>query len=507
MAVERCDSGWDHLGKGEHAAHSFWSSLSCFFCLVSCLKLLYEKGLFYYRDFMHRLTIKSNVPQLLCLDLHDATIRQTHHLYDQATTPTFFPYLVLGGVVGNQCIRSTAFSKLFFWVITERLKVDVNSGHKAQRPIKPALSSTYNGVFVRGQLPRSMPNGLLCIDVAGCDLVSASLRSSCHTALGGTFKLGIICPSKPAHAVIPKSSCCTLSGARNRHLSSFVESATGLITLCLCFIPTSAAPIAELVQIPDLVYLIRQPGGHNLHLLRRATSIHDARWRAMVIGGTIGSTAGAAILGIGIYLLFRARRRRTTDHSRSGSQPIEMQPTRSFRARTSNLTQVPRSRPPARAQTHDTSGGPSSWVAKTPRTPSLASLELQPRLSHPRDINRATHIRASTGSQFTEHFEPVLGSHRRFSGGPSTGDNSQSPGTTTHHLQGSTDPQGSGERTEPPIINTSIPEQLHERFGRPRSESQLTAPLPPGAAAPVESVGNYTPPEASTTPHSRIQLS
>ncbi|CUA70691.1 hypothetical protein RSOLAG22IIIB_04287 [Rhizoctonia solani] len=530
MAVERCDPGWDHLGKGEHAAyvllftleictrtpcnilsssHSFWSSLSCFFCLVSCLKLLYEKGLFYYRDFMRSLATKSNVPQLLCLDLHDATIRQTHHLYDQATTLTFFPHLVLGGVVGNQRIRSTAFSRLFFWAITERLKIDVNSGHKTQRPIKPPLPSTYDGVFVRG-LPRSVLNDLLCADIAGCDLVSpngASLRSSCRTALGGTFKLGIICPSKPAHAAIPKSSCCTLSGARNRHLSSFVESATGLITLCLCFIPTSAAPIAELVQIPDLVYLIRQPDGHNLHLLRRATSTHDARWRAMVIGGTIGSTAGAAILGIGIYLLFRARRRRTADLSRSESQPIEMQPTRSFRARTSNLTQVPRSRPPPRAQTHDTSGGPSSWVAKTPCTPSLASLELQPRLSHPRDINRATHIRASTGSQFTEHFEPVLGSHRRFSGGPSTGDNSQSPGTTTHHLQGSTDPQGSGERTETPIINTSIPEQLHERFGRPRSESQLTAPLPPGAAAPVESVGNYTPPEASTTPHSRIQLS
>ncbi|KDN47065.1 hypothetical protein RSAG8_03842, partial [Rhizoctonia solani AG-8 WAC10335] len=135
MAVEHCGSGWDYLGRGEHAAYvlsftlqictrtscntlastrSFWPSLSCFFCLVSCLQLLYEKGLFCYRDFMHHLTIKSNIPQLLCLDLHNATLRRTHHPHDQATTPIFFLYLALGGVVGNQLVGSTASSKLSF---------------------------------------------------------------------------------------------------------------------------------------------------------------------------------------------------------------------------------------------------------------------------------------------------------------------------------------------------------------------------------------------------------
>ncbi|KDN47063.1 hypothetical protein RSAG8_03840, partial [Rhizoctonia solani AG-8 WAC10335] len=88
-----------------------------------------------------------------------------------------------------------------------------------------------------------------------------------------------------------------------------------------------------------------------------------------------------------------------------------------------------------------------------------------------------------------------------------TGDNSQSPSTATRHFQGSADPQGSGERAEPNTISTSTPEQLHELSGRPRSDSQMTAPLPPGAAAPVESVGNYSPPEASNTQSPRIQLS
>ncbi|KAL5633390.1 hypothetical protein ACGC1H_003776 [Rhizoctonia solani] len=535
MAVERCDPGWDYLGKDEHAAyvvsftlefctrtscntlsssHSFWSSLSCFFCLVSCLNLLYGKGLFCYRDFMRRLTIKSNLPQLLCLNLHYATLRRTHHPYDQATTPTFFLYLALGGVVGNQLIRSTVSSKLSFWVTTERLKIDVKSGHATHRLRKLLVSTTsHNANSIPEQLPRSMQNDLefLSVDTTGCNFFvpsnGASLCPSCCT-LGATFKLGVICPSKPAHALIPKSSCHTLSGTRDRNLGGFAQLAAGLATLCLCFIPTSATHIAESVQIPDVVHLIRQSDRGNLHLVRRATSAHDARWRAMVIGGTIGSTAGAAILGIGIYLLFRARRkRRTTDASQPESEPIEMYPTRFSRARSSSITQVPRSRPPPQTQAHDASGGPGSWVGKTPRTPSLASLEIQPKLLHPHDINRATHIRASTGSQFTEHFEPVLGSHRQFPGGPSTGDNSQSPGTTSRYFQESAGPQGSGERAQPNTTSTSTPEQLNDHIGRARSNSQMTAPLPPGAAAPVESVGSYIPPEASNTPTPRIQLS
>ncbi|CAE7092379.1 unnamed protein product [Rhizoctonia solani] len=507
MAVEHCDPGWDYLGKDEHAAYVFSFTLEIF----SCLKLLYGKGLFYYRYLMHRLTIKINIPQVLCLDRHDATLRRAHHHYEpllEATTPTFFPCLVLGGVVGNRLVRPTAFSGLTGWVITERLKIDANSGHAA-RSIFSISSTSYNETVTRGRPVKLLLTGLLGVSTADCHFpVPPSGACPCRATLGATFKLGVICPSKPAHTVIPNSSCRTPSGMRNRNLSGFTGSAAGLITLCLCFVPTSAAYIAESVQIRDVVHLIPHAGSGGLHLVRRATSTHDASWRSMVIGGTIGSTAGAAILGIGIYLLFRARRkRRTADLSRSESEPIEMQPTRSSRARSSNVTQVPRSRPPPRAPAHDTSGGPSSWAAKTPRTPSLASLELQPRLLHPRDISRATHIRASTGSQFTEHFEPVLGGHRRFSGGPSAGDNGQSPGAETRRFQGSADLQGSAEHADPGPISTSTPEQLQERFGRPRSDSQMTAPLPPGAAAPVESVGNYTPPEASNIQPPRIQLS
>ncbi|KAH7335470.1 hypothetical protein B0J17DRAFT_708151 [Rhizoctonia solani] len=532
MAVERYDPGWDYLGKGEHAAYvlsftlgictwtscnilsssrSFWSLLSRFFCLVSYLNLIYENGLFYYRDFMHRLTIRSNFPRLLCLDLHDATFRQTPHPHThplEATTPTFR----LGGIVGNdQLVHSTGSSTITSCVTTECLKIDVDPGHATHCPIQLLVSTPDN--TANGQLLRHILNGLLSIAVVSCnffvlsDGASGLLCSACRTNLQAKFKLGIISPSKPAHAVIPKSSCRTPSGTQNHNLNSFAESAAGLIILCLCFIPASAAHIAEPAQIPDVVYLIPQSDDGGLHLGKRDLSTHDAQWRAMVIGSTIGSTAGAVILGIGIYLLFRARhRRRTTDLTRSESQPIEMQPTGS-RAMPSNSTRAPRSRPPPRAPVQETSGGPSSWMAKTPRTSSLTSLELQPRLFHPRDISHATHIRASTGSQFTEHFEPVLRAQRRLSGGVITEDACQPPGKATQHFHTSADPQGSGEPVEPDIINTSTPEQLREQSERPRSNSQMTTPLPPGAAAPVESVGNYMPPEASNTPNSRIQLS
>ncbi|CAE6457117.1 unnamed protein product [Rhizoctonia solani] len=267
MAVEHCDPGWDYLGKDEHAAYvfsftleictrtscntlsssrSFWPLLPCFFYLVSCLKLLYGKGLFYYRYLMHRLTIKINIPQVLCLDRHDATLRRAHHHYEpllEATTPTFFPCLVLGGVVGNRLVRPTAFSGLTGWVITERLKIDANSGHAA-RSIFSISSTSYNETVTRGRPVKLLLTGLLGVSTADCHFpVPPSGACPCRATLGATFKLGVICPSKPAHTVTPNSSCRTPSGMRNRNLSGFTGSAAGLITLCLCFVPTSAAYI------------------------------------------------------------------------------------------------------------------------------------------------------------------------------------------------------------------------------------------------------------------------
>ncbi|KAJ1306620.1 hypothetical protein OPQ81_007617 [Rhizoctonia solani] len=517
MTIQHCNPRWDYLGKHEHTARSFWSLLSRYLYLASCLKLLYEKGIFCYRGFMQRLTIRCDFLQHPCLNLHDATLRRTRQSDDallETTASTFFPYLALGPVFDSQFVRPTVSSGIFSRVTSECLKIGASFGQAPHRPIQlSASTSSHNATLTTGQPTRSTLHSPLDKGVVGCNFSahsnspSSSLCSCRLTALGDTFKLAVPSSSKPAHPVATKSSCSTLPGTRNRNLNNFAESAAGLITLCLCFTPTNAMPIAETVQKLDAFYLIPQSSSGGLHLSRRDAPTHDANWRAMVIGSTIGSTAGAVILGIGIYLLFRARRkRRSADPSRSESQPIEMQPTIA-RARSSNTTQMPRSRPLPRAHPHDTSAGPSSWVAKTPRTPSIASLELQPRLLHPRDISRATHIRASTGSQFTEHFEPVMGAHRRPLGGLSPGDHDQSPVTTSHDFQRSADPQGSNQRPEPNTMGTDTPIQTPQQSKRPRTDSQMTAPLPPGAAAPVESIGSYSPPEASNAPNTPIRLS
>ncbi|CAE6418250.1 unnamed protein product [Rhizoctonia solani] len=368
-------------------------------------------------------------------------------------------------------------------------------------------------LFLDNQLGLCSTAALLNVDVVNSDFfvspidASNSLCPSCRTILEATFNPSGIFRSNSGRAVIPKSLCSASSGTQNRNFKGIVKSAASVTALCLYLTPANAAHIAKDARIPGIVFLVPQSDDANSHLGRRDTSTHDphdARWRGMVIGSTIGGTAGAVILGIGIYLLFRARRKQRV--LRSESQPMQMEPVRSSRARSLNITQVPRARPPPRTQAQDTSGPPSSWAAKTRRTPSLASLELQPRLLHPRDISRATHIRASTGSQFTEHFEPVFGGHRRPSGGMCA-DSNQSPNTIIHHSQEGTDPQGSGQHGDPNAPSASSHEEALERSERPRSDSQMTATLPPGAAAPVESVGNYTPPEAAVTQSSRIQLS
>ncbi|QRW16952.1 hypothetical protein RhiXN_04954 [Rhizoctonia solani] len=301
-----------------------------------------------------------------------------------------------------------------------------------------------------------------------------SLCPICRTMPEPTFSPGGIFPSDSVLGVIPKSLCSASSGTPNYNLKGIVKSA---------------------------------PYDANSRLDRRDTSTHDsrgARWKGMVIGASVGSTAGAVILGIGIYLLYRAHRKRRI--SPSESLPIEMQPARSPRPRPSNVTQVLHTRPPPRTQAQEAPGPPSSWASKAPQTPSLASLELQPRLLHPRDISRATHIRASTGSQFTEHFEPVIRAYRRLSGGISA-DRSQSPSITTHQFQEGTDPQGSSQHRDPNAPSTSTHEEASEQSEHTRRDSQMTVTLPPGAAAPVESVGNYIPPEATIAQNGRIQLS
>ncbi|KAF8677423.1 hypothetical protein RHS04_05949 [Rhizoctonia solani] len=322
-----------------------------------------------------------------------------------------------------------------------------------------------------------------------------------------TFSPGGIFPSDSVLGVIPKSLCSASSGTPNYNLKGIVKSAVSIATLCLYLAPANAAHLPKDDHIPSIVYILPQPYDANSRLGRRDTSTHDsrgARWKGMVIGASVGSTAGAVILGIGIYLLYRAHRKRRI--SPSESLPIEMQPARSPRPRPSNATQVLHTRPPPRTQAQEAPGPPSSWASKAPQTPSLASLELQPRLLHPRDISRATHIRASTGSQFTEHFEPVIRAYRRLSGGISA-DRSQSPSITTHQFQEGTDPQGSSQHRDPNAPSTSTHEEASEQSEHTRRDSQMTVTLPPGAAAPVESVGNYIPPEATIAQNGRIQLS
>ncbi|CEL62000.1 hypothetical protein RSOLAG1IB_04751 [Rhizoctonia solani AG-1 IB] len=537
IVTQRCEYDWDYLGKDKHAAHvisfalelctwtscntlssshSLWPWLSFFSCLVSGLRYLYEKGLLCYRNFMSCFTVqvRTNFSCLLCLDLHDTTLPKIYQQNQilENNTPNLFFYFIPERARPSLLVHPRVYSSTLFIIVPEYLRATNRPSHRTHQSIRLPVLSLLHATLIPGQTAGSMLRKLERIGIVGRDFFVSPVTapnlvySGGGTIFGATFNPGDSSPSNSGRAVIPKSLCSSPSGLRNRNFKGVIKSAASATALCLCLTPANAAHIAKDTQIPGIVYLIPQPDP-NSHLARRDTSTHDprdGRWRGMVIGSTIGSTAGAVILGIGIYLLFRARRKRHI--SQSEPQPIEMEPARSSRAMSPNIAQVPRARPPPRAQVQDTSAPPSSRVAKTPRTPSLASLELQPRLLHPHDINRATHIRASTGSQFTEHFDPVFRAHRRLSEGMPS-ESSQSPSAAAHHPREGADPQSSGQHRNPNVPSISIYEEPLERSERPGSSLQMTAVLPPGAAAPVESVGNYMPPEATGSQNGRIQLS
>ncbi|CAE6487652.1 unnamed protein product [Rhizoctonia solani] len=532
MVFEFCNSGWDYLGKDKHAAHvtsltlrfctwtscntlssshSLWHLFYFFSCLVSHLRYLYENDPFCYRSFTNYFTIRTNFSHSLCLDSCDDALLRTHQRDEILATiaPNFFLCFVPKQAFATRSIRSKTCISTLFGVRSGYPKATSRSGHRTCQIAQSLVSTCPHAISILRQWAESMLyNRAVTCNFSMFPVGSPnSLCPICRTMPEPTFNPGGIFPSDSVLGVIPKSLCSAPSGTPNYNLKGIVKSAVSIATLCLYLAPANAAHLPKDDHIPSIVYILPQPYDANSRLDRRDTSTHDsrgARWKGMVIGASVGSTAGAVILGIGIYLLYRAHRKRRI--SPSESLPIEMQPARSPRPRPSNVTQVLHTRPPPRTQAQEAPGPPSSWASKAPQTPSLASLELQPRLLHPRDISRATHIRASTGSQFTEHFEPVIRAYRRLSGGISA-DRSQSPSITTHQFQEGTDPQGSSQHRDPNAPSTSTHEEASEQSEHTRRDSQMTVTLPPGAAAPVESVGNYIPPEATIAQNGRIQLS
>lgn len=242
----------------------------------------------------------------------------------------------------------------------------------------------------------------------------------------------------------------------------------------------------------------------------------DARRRAIIIGGTIGSTASAVILAIGIYLLFHARRKQRTVGTlpRTESQPIEIQPPE---LSASNNNRITRSIPSARAPVHG-SVPPSSWGSKVVPAPTSSGIQLAPLC--PRDLGYAGHARASTGSQFLEHFEDVQDDQ---------GD-SQIPEETPVAVAGPSripispraqDSQHSGDPTSPiqagasathssPVSaetsGTGQPPFQQRRDDSPKTSDAGTRSSS-GAMTPVGSIEDHSPPATSMVQNDRAQLS
>lgn len=204
-------------------------------------------------------------------------------------------------------------------------------------------------------------------------------------------------------------------------------------------------------------------------------------------------------MGIGIYLLIRARRKQRTANILPGieSQPTELQAPRS--SPLANLNHGPRSRSPLPRD------APIPSSEATPPTSSRP----QQTLLHPLDIGHASHIRASTGSQFTEHFDDV----RSMRAHPSeTAANNQSLPPIPFQPTASTSSQRGGEPTtsiQHGASTTQFPTTPLNTSDMASSSgaTNVSPSLPPGAAAPVSSVGTFSPVERSSTSNGRIQLS
>lgn len=434
-----------------------WSLLLIFY-----LKVLYVRGPFGFRHFENRLSIRCGSHRILCFDSwsvgRGAALERDAALLE-AITPA---------------------CRAVEWVIEDP------SVHPRDRP-SSAPSRRFIPVASHSQ------------PALFCNYTPHSFVFALGLAIW--FDLSDASSVILTQTLIPKSACNTASGTQNHNLSCCINSG-GTTTLANSNL---LRILAEDGQISGRACIAPQYFNSGpAHLVRRHGSISaDARWRTVVIGGAIGGAAGAVILGLGIYLLFRVRRKqRATDTlPRIESQPTELQ--------------APRSRSSPPAINHDTrSKSPQPRDAPIPSTSGVSetidrptSSRPQQRLLHPLDISHASHIRASTGSQFMEHFDDV----RAMRTHPSEAAGNQSLPPVPLYPTASTSSQQGGES-----IPSIQPGASIARFSAaPLSSSDITQSpsttytpsLPPGAAAPVSSVGAYSPVEGSSASNGRIQLS
>lgn len=258
--------------------------------------------------------------------------------------------------------------------------------------------------------------------------------------------------------------------------------------------------------------------GRRFQLNKRHGSVSkDAHWRGVIIGATIGGVAGAACLAFGVYQLLRIRRKRNSiPPSAEFYQSTELQPPR---ARSGGTRQLPHPIPaPAPVRAHSpvapvafpvdiaTRVAPASvHTRRASYTPSPLRFQAAPY---------ASESRASTGSQFMEHFGDAPTDSQR--GGTSR---ARSPLIDKPLPRVPQDPAIPESPREGSVRTVQLQEgapQLELTFspfdasGLIRSASQsgghsrtTTHSLPPGAASPVSSVGGYKPAEQS--PSTEVQ--
>lgn len=241
-------------------------------------------------------------------------------------------------------------------------------------------------------------------------------------------------------------------------------------------------------------------------MAQRHSSVSDnAHRRGVIIGAAIGSVAGAALLGFGVYQLLRIRRKRNSvAPSAEFNRPTEL---RSPRVRSANLGQQfypapASSRSPAVPFTVpfavETRATPPSLSTRRSQAPSPLRFEA---------TNYAREARISTGSQFTEHFGDAPANAPRGHTSrtvsalgdkplPRIPDDSPVPDSprpsSVRIVQFQGDPPQLELTFTPFDASTAVADLSNQPGGHPRT---TTHSLPPGAASPVSSVGGYKPAE------------
>ncbi|KAG9128545.1 hypothetical protein FRC07_003434 [Ceratobasidium sp. 392] len=232
--------------------------------------------------------------------------------------------------------------------------------------------------------------------------------------------------------------------------------------------------------------------------------------RGAVIGGTIGGVAGAALLAVGAYLLFRlARRGRGRNvQERGGIEFAEPRPRQPQPRSAKPSIASPPPPLPSVPYSPDTSIPLQPSTKTTEDEPPIAGPSSQPQLPSQRHLQRVEReVRTSSGSQFTEHFGDVAPEYVRTSRPRSPLGDKPLPHIPFHPPPPSA--ASGSSQVEQPAELSFVPFDTHaqQRKGTGSTSSSKrkdsTSPknsLPPGAASPVESVGSYKPAEQS---HSR----